>query len=53
LLNMLAVVQYRRTVATLKPSEIPPRYWLNLSVVTSLVVAALGLLLAVYIVLAR
>jgi len=50
LLNVLAVVQYRRTVATLKPSEIPSRYWLNLSVVTSLAVALLGVLLALYIV---
>jgi putative membrane protein len=50
LLNMLAVVQYRHTVATLKPSEIPPRYWLSMSVVTSLVVALLGVLLALYIV---
>jgi putative membrane protein len=49
LLNMLAVVQYRRTLATLKPAEIPPRYWLNLSVVTSLAVAGLGLLLALYV----
>jgi putative membrane protein len=49
-LNVLAVVQYRRAVATLKPSEIPPRYWLNLSVVTSLAVVLLALLLVVYIV---
>ena len=47
-LNVLSVVQYRRSLATLKPTEIPPGYWLNLSVVTSLAVALLGLLLAIY-----
>lgn len=50
LLNVLSVVQYRRSIATLNPSEIPPRYWVNLPVATSLVVAALGSLLAVYLV---
>jgi inner membrane protein YidH len=48
-LNILSVVQYRRSVASLRPVEIPPRYWLNLSVVTSLAVAFLGLLLAIYV----
>lgn len=48
LLSILSVVQYRRGVATLRPVEIPPRYWLNLGVVTSLTVALLGLLLALY-----
>ena len=47
-LNVLSVVQYRRSVATLNPREIPPRYWVNLPVLTSLAVAALGLLLALY-----
>jgi len=47
-LNVLSVVQYRRSVASLRPAEIPPRYWLNLAVVTSLAVAFLGLLLALY-----
>jgi putative membrane protein len=48
-LNILSVVQYRRSVASLRPVEIPPRYWLNLSVVTSIAVAVLGLLLALYV----
>jgi putative membrane protein len=48
-LNILSVVQYRRSVASLRPEEIPPRYWLNLAVVTSLAVALLGLLLALYV----
>ena len=49
LLNVLSVVQYRRSIASLRPVEIPPRYWLNLSVLTSLTVALLGLLLAFYV----
>ncbi len=48
MLNVLSVVQYRRSLATLNPREIPPRYWVNLPVLTSLAVAALGLLLAFY-----
>jgi len=48
LLNVLSVVQYRRSIASLRPAEIPPRYWLNLAVFTSLAVAALGLLLVLY-----
>jgi putative membrane protein len=53
LLNIVSVVQYRRGVASLRPAEIPPRYWPNLAVFTSLAVAALGLLLTLYMVLAR
>jgi putative membrane protein len=48
-LNILPVVQYRRSVASLRPVEIPPRYWPNLAVFTSLAVALLGLLLALYV----
>jgi putative membrane protein len=48
-LNILSVVQYRRSVASLRPVEIPPHYWLNLSVITSIAVAVLGLLLALYV----
>jgi putative membrane protein len=53
LLNIASVVQYRRGVASLGPAEIPARYWPNLAVFTSLAVAALGLLLIVYLMLAR
>jgi putative membrane protein len=49
-LNILSVVQYRRTVASLRPVEIPSRYWLNLAVVASVAVALLGLLLVLYLV---
>ena len=47
-LNILAVVQYRRSLASLRPVEIPPGYWPNLAVVMSLAVAALGLMLVLY-----
>ena len=53
LLNILSVLQYRRGVASLRRAEIPARYWPNLAVFTSLAVAALGLLLVVYVLLAR
>jgi putative membrane protein len=49
-LNLLSVVQYRRGVESLRPVEIPPRYWLNLAVFTNLAVSVLGLLLTLYIV---
>lgn len=48
-LNVLSVIQYRRSIASLRPVEIPTGYWPNLSVATSLIVALLGLLLALYI----
>jgi putative membrane protein len=48
-LNVLSVVQYRRGVASLRPVEIPPGYWVNLAVFMSLAVALLGLLLALYV----
>jgi putative membrane protein len=49
-LNVLSVVQYRRSVGALRTVEIPPRYWLNLAVFTNVVVSFLGLLLVLYIV---
>jgi putative membrane protein len=48
-LSILSVVQYRRSVASLRQVEIPPGYWLNLGVGTSLAVALLGVLLVLYI----
>ena len=52
-LNILSVVQYRRGIASLRAAEIPSGYWPNLAVFTSLAVAALGLLLVIYLLLAR
>ena len=48
LLSVLSIVQYRRSVATLRPVEIPPRYWVNLSVYVSALIGLLGLALAAY-----
>jgi putative membrane protein len=48
-LNIVSIIHYRRTIATLRPAEIPPRYWPNLASLTSLGVAVLGVLLALYI----
>lgn len=47
-LSLLSIVQYRRSVAGLRPVEIPPGYWVNLSVFLNFAIAALGLALAVY-----
>jgi putative membrane protein len=47
-LSLLSIVQYRRSVATLRPVEIPPRYWVNLSVYVSALIGLLGLTLAAY-----
>ena len=48
LLSLLSIVQYRRSVATLRPVEIPPGYWVNLSVYVSAIIGLLGLALAAY-----
>jgi putative membrane protein len=47
-LSGLSALQYRRAIASLRPVEIPPGYWVNLSVLMSTLVAALGLALAAY-----
>jgi putative membrane protein len=51
-LSVLSVIQYRRSIAGLRPIEIPAGYWVNLSVFLSLALAALGTALAAYLVLA-
>jgi putative membrane protein len=48
LLSALSVVQYRRSVATLRPVEIPPGYWVNLSLYASGLIGLLGIALALY-----
>ncbi|HEX6156423.1 MAG TPA: DUF202 domain-containing protein [Burkholderiales bacterium] len=50
LLSGLSIVQYRRSVATLRPVEIPPGYWVNLSVYASAVLGVLGVALALYLI---
>lgn len=44
----VSVLQYRRALASLRPAEIPPGYWVNLSVYASGLLSLLGLALAVY-----
>jgi putative membrane protein len=51
-LSALSIVQYRRSVATLRPVEIPPGYWVNLSVYVSAAIGLLGVALAAYLILA-
>jgi putative membrane protein len=50
LLSALSIAQYRRSVAALRPVEIPPGYWVNLSVYASAVIGLLGVTLAFYLV---
>ena len=50
LLSGLSVVQYRASIASLRPPEIPTGYWLNLAVFTSVAVGLLGIALAVYVI---
>jgi len=46
--SVLSIVQYRRSVATLRPVEVPPGYWVNLAVYVSAAIGLLGLALALY-----
>jgi putative membrane protein len=45
---LLAAVQYRRILNTLKPVEIPEGYWVNMGVFANLVLAAFGVAISVY-----
>ncbi len=53
MLCVASVVQYERAVAELRPAEIPKNYWVNLAVVATLAIGALGVLLIVYLALSR
>jgi putative membrane protein len=46
--SAVAVLQYRKILQTLKPSEIPIGYLVNLSAGINLIVAALGAILTAY-----
>ena len=50
-LSALSVAQYRRTLATLRASEVPPGYWVNLAVYASAIVSVLGVALVLYLML--
>lgn len=45
---IVAVLQYRKVLRTLQPGEIPTGYSTNFSALTSLIVAALGVALIMY-----
>ena len=46
--SVIAVVQYRNILTSLKPVEIPDGYRANLGVCTNIAVAVLGIVLALY-----
>lgn len=48
LMAVLAVVQYRRVLRTLKPVEIPDGYWVNMAALSTLLLAVLGIVLSTY-----
>ena len=50
-LSVLSIVQYRRSVADLRPVEIPANYWVNLAPLTGALVGLLGLALTAYLLL--
>lgn len=50
LLSALSIVQYRRSVVGLRSTEIPPGYWVNLTVYANVMIAALGIALALYLI---
>ncbi len=45
---LLAAVQYRRVLRTLKPVEIPEGYWVNIGVFANLALAIFGVAISVY-----
>jgi putative membrane protein len=46
----VSIFHYRRAIASLRPIEIPPGYWVNLSAHVTALMGVLGLLLAAYLV---
>ena len=48
LLAVLSVAQYRHVLKSLQPAEIPERYAIHLPVYATLAVAAIGAVLAIY-----
>jgi putative membrane protein len=47
-LSALSIVQYRRSIADLRPVEIPRGYWVNLAAYANAVIGVLGVALAAY-----
>jgi putative membrane protein len=48
LLDVAAIAQFRRAVASLRPPEIPPGYWVNLSLYAGAGIGLLGCALIAY-----
>jgi putative membrane protein len=48
LLDVAAIIQFRRSVAALRPQEIPPGYWVNLSAYAGAAIGLLGCALIAY-----
>lgn len=48
LLSIASILQFERSVATLRPPEIPAGYWVHLSAFLSAAIGLLGVALAVY-----
>ena len=47
-LSVVSTIQYLRVLRTLRKEEVPQGYWRHLGVVTNLVLAVLGVLVAIY-----
>lgn len=47
-LAIMAVIQYRHILRTLKPVEIPKGYWANMAAISTLILAGLGISLSMY-----
>jgi putative membrane protein len=45
---VIAVIQYRAVLQTLKPVEIPEGYWVNTGVIANLLLAVIGLVITAY-----
>lgn len=50
-LSALSIVQYRRSIADLRPAEVPANYWVNLAPLTGAVGGLLGIALTAYLLL--
>lgn len=48
IVGIVAVVQYRLVLRTLKPVEIPEGYWVNVGVYTNVVLAVFGFAITIY-----
>jgi len=48
IIAIISVIQHKRVLTTLKPSEIPFGYILNLGMITNGVIGVLGLFLSIY-----